>query len=241
MNLLLIGGGHAMLPSLRDAQRWTSNGVQVTLLDSNPFLYYSGMVPEYLGGVYTRDEVRINLDRLCDQAGIHFVDTPAEHLDPERRRVTTADGLTFSYDVAAIDIGAQNPGFIPNAVPTKPLYRVETLEERIQSALNRRDATIRLVIAGGGAAGVEVALNVISRFKRHDRSEALSLTLVEGAPRLLPGFPAIMSAYVTKHLEARGASIVCSTQVDGIRDGAALLNDERRLPTDLVQIGRAHV
>lgn len=53
MNLLLVGGGHAMLPALQHARRWTSRGVRVTLLDENRYLYYSGMVPEYVGGVYT--------------------------------------------------------------------------------------------------------------------------------------------------------------------------------------------
>mgnify|MGYP006308203655 CR=1 FL=1 len=83
--------------------------MRVTLLDSSPFLYYSGMVPEFLGGVYDRDEVRINLRRLCDRAGVRFIESRAQQLDPERRVVTTADGDPLSYDVAAVDIGAQNP------------------------------------------------------------------------------------------------------------------------------------
>lgn len=223
-----------MLPALRHAGRWTENGIRVTLLDEHPYLYYSGMVPEYLGGVYTRDEIRIDLERLCNQAGIRFVEQRAEHLDPERRRVTTADGTTLSYDVAAIDIGARNPGLLPSAVGTKPLYHVEVLEDRITATLAQPDRPLRLVIAGGGAAGVEVALNVTGRFLAHSRPEALTLTLVEATDRLLPLFPEGMSKYATERLTTRGVQIVRSARVQHVREEAAVLDSQRTLPADLV-------
>ena len=223
-----------MLPALQDAARWTENGVRVTLLDGSAHLYYSGMVPEYLGGVYPRDAVRIDLKRLCDDAGVHFVEARAEHLDPERRRVMIDDGRSFSYDVAAIDVGARNPGYLPHAVRTKPLYHVDALADKIQSVLDGRTARLRLVIAGGGAAGIEVALNVAGRFATHNALGALSLTVVEGTDRLLPDFPAGMSAYVTDRLHIAGADVICGTRVQAIADGAAHLGTERSLPADVV-------
>lgn len=234
MNLLLIGGGHAMLPALCDAAQWTANGVRVTLLDGNRFLYYSGMVPEYLGGVYTQDEVRIDLKHLCKQANVRFIESAAEHLDPERRVVTTTDGQALSYDVAALDIGARNPALLPQAIRTKPLHHVEALEEQIQSALTTPHSPLHLVIAGGGAAGVEVALNVTSRFQAHGQSEALSLTIVEGADRLLPDFPTGMSTYATERLRERGANIQCAAFVESIQNGTAALSNERRISSDVV-------
>lgn len=223
-----------MLPAIDAAGAWTAEGVRVTLIDGNAFLYYSGMVPEYLGGVYTRDEVRINLDALCQRAGIRFVDRPAVHLDPERRTVTTADGATYSYDVAALDVGAQNPGPPQHAVRTKPLYHIETVEEQLRTTLNEEQQHLSLVVAGGGAAGVEIALNITGRFAAHGRSNALALTLVEGADRLLPAFPSGMSAYVTRQLEDRGARIACDTRVHEVAQGGVVLDDGRELNADLV-------
>lgn len=223
-----------MLPALSRAERWTQNGVRVTLIDGSPHLYYSGMVPEYLGGVYPRDAVRINLERLCDDAGIHFAEARAEHLDPERRRVTTSDGRSFSYDLAAIDVGARNPGYLPSAVRTKPLHHVEALEGAMQSVLRGPTERLRLVIAGGGAAGVEVALNVAGRFVAHDALGRLSLTVVEGTDRLLPNFPAGMSAYVKARLDRAGANIVCGARVQAIENGTARLDTRHSLPADVV-------
>ncbi len=223
-----------MLPTLHDAERWRARGIRVILIDSSPFLYYSGMVPEYLGGVYDQDKVRIDLRRLCDRAGVRFIQSRAHHLDPERRVVTTAGGETVSYDVAALDIGAQNPGQLLQALQTKPLYHVETLEEQIQATLNDPSHPFRLVVAGGGAAGVEIALNVAGRFARHDRSDALHLSIVEGADRLLPRFPKGMSDYVTGLLEAQGVRLEFATLVEAVHEDAAVLEGRRSLPADLV-------
>lgn len=234
MHLLLVGGGHAMLPTLDGAPRWAEQGVRVTLLDRHPFLYYSGMVPEYLGGVYARDEVRIDLQRLCAQRGVQFVHAGAAHLDPERRTITTDRGDTLSYDVAALDIGARNPGRMPQAVRTKPLYHIEALEERIARTLGASGRTLHLVVAGGGAAGVEVALNVTGRFERHGRADALRLTIVEASERLLDGFPPGMSRYASEALAARGATLACGALVEAVADGTAHLSTGAALRADLV-------
>jgi len=223
-----------MLPTLYDAGRWSARGVRVTLLDSSPFLYYSGMVPEFLGGVYDRDEVRINLRRLCDRAGVRFIESRAQQLDPERRVVTTADGDPLSYDVAAVDIGAQNPGSLPRAIRTKPLYHIEALEDRIRATLDQSRRRLRLVVAGGGAAGVEIALNVTGRFAHHKRSDALDLTIVEGSDRLLPNFPSSMGNYVAGLLETRGAQLETGSLVEAVHEDAAVLDDQRTLPADRV-------
>jgi selenide,water dikinase len=223
-----------MLPTLYDAGRWSARGVRVTLLDSSPFLYYSGMVPEFLGGVYDRDEVRINLRRLCDRAGVRFIESRAQQLDPERRVVTTADGDPLSYDVAAVDIGAQNPGSLPRAIRTKPLYHIEALEDRIRATLDQSRRRLRLVVAGGGAAGVEIALNVTGRFAHHNRSDALDLTIVEGSERLLPNFPSSMGNYVAGLLETRGAQLETGSLVEAVHEDAAVLDDQRTLPADRV-------
>ncbi len=223
-----------MLPALRDAARWTASGVRVTLIDGSPYLYYSGMVPEYLGGIYSREAVRINLRQLCDDVGAHFVEARAANLDPERRCVTVDDGRTLSYDIAAIDIGARNPGYLPRAVRTKPLYHIDALADGIQAVLHGQAEHLRLVIAGGGAAGVEVALNVAGRFAAHKASAALTLSIVEGADRLLPDFPSGMSAYVSQRLQALGVDILCGTRVEAIDEGTVHLDTRRTLSADVV-------
>jgi len=205
-----------MLPSLLRAQSWTE--VEVTLVDPQRWLYYSGMVPEYLGGVYAEEEICIDLARLSRQAGVNFVQEPATNLDPENRVVTTESGVEHPFDVLAVDVGGVNPAVPDGAVATKPIYRIRNLVPQVERVLANAAASLRLVIVGGGAAGVEVALNLTGRFRGAGRLGDLDLTIVEQDPQLLPGFPEGMRAYATEHLRRRGVSIRSGTTVQSVTD-----------------------
>lgn len=205
-----------MLPTIAQAQAWTDRGIEVTLVDPQRWLYYSGMVPEYLGGVYDLDEIRIDLERLAREAGMSFVQERATALDPESRRVTTADGDEHPYDLLAVDVGAVNPAVPDAAVATKPIFRIRELEPAIRDALASPSGTLRLTIVGGGAAGTEVALNVTGRFHAAGRAEDLHLTIVEQEAHLLPRFPTGMQRYAASRLRKRGVPLQLRTTVERV-------------------------
>jgi selenide,water dikinase len=209
-----------MLPSLRRAREWTEAGVEVTLVDPQRWLYYSGMVPEYLGGVYEKDDIRIDLARLADAAGITLVQEAATALDPDARTVTTASGTEMSFDVLGIDVGGVNPSVPDGAVASKPIYRIGDLEPPVRSTLAAPKAALRLVVVGGGAAGTEVALNLTGRFAGAGRGADLDLILVEQAGQILPGFPTGMRSYAAGLLRDRGATLRTGTSVDSVTSNA---------------------
>jgi selenide,water dikinase len=209
-----------MLPSLAKARRWTEAGVEVTLIDPHRWLYYSGMVPEHLGGVYDVDEVRIDLQRLAGEAGIDFVHQPATAIDPDERTVATGDGRQHPYDLLAVDVGGVNPAVPDPAIATKPISRIRDLEPRLREVLGRAGASLRLVVAGAGAAGTEVALNVTGRFQRRGRLGDLEVALVEQAGRVLPGFPEGMRQYAGGLLRRRGAAVHQRSRVGAVRPAA---------------------
>ena len=101
MRVLVVGGGHASLPLLANARELRPSGHEVTLISDCDRLWYSGMTPEYLGGVYTHADVTIDLGAICEREGVRFVPEPAVHLDPEARFVETASGSRIPYDVLA--------------------------------------------------------------------------------------------------------------------------------------------
>ena len=234
-HLVLLGGGHAMLPSLRRAREWTEAGVEVTLIDPQRWLYYSGMVPEYLGGVYEKDDIRIDLARLADAAGVTFVREPATALDPDARTVTTASGTEMSFDVLGIDVGGVNPSVPDGAVASKPISRIGDLEPPVRRTLSNPAASLRLVVVGGGAAGTEVALNLTGRFRGAGRGADLTLTVVEQAGQILPGFPAGMRSYAAGRLRDRDATLRTGTSVEAVTpesDGVSVRVSTGRDATD---------
>lgn len=218
-----------MLPTLAHAQEWTDAGIEVTLVDPQPYLYYSGMVPEYLGGVYEEEEIRIDLARLARTAGVTHVQAWVREIDPAARTVTTDAGKSLSYDLLAADVGGANPAVPGPAIATKPIARIRPLAARIRDVMADAAASLRLVVVGGGAAGVEVALNVAGRFDSADRPEDLDLTVIEQADRLLPSFPAGMSDDVTERLRRRSATVAPNTTVTTV---ASAENGTTRVETN---------
>jgi len=216
LRLVLLGGGHAMLPSLVRARDWTDAGVEVTLIDPQRWLYYSGMVPEYLGGVYALDDIRIDNERLARRSGVEFVRDKATVLDPEARAVATAKGEEYPFDVLALDVGGVNPAVPEEAVATKPIYRIRALAPHVERVLGDPDATLTLAVVGGGAAGVEVSLNVTGRFQSADRLADLDLTIIEQEDQILPGFPDGMKRYAARLLRQRGARVRSATTVESV-------------------------
>jgi selenide,water dikinase len=186
------------------------------------------MVPEYLGGVYRQEQIRIDLSALAAKAGVQHIRERAVGLDPEAQAVALANNDFASYDVAAVDVGGVNPNRPDGAIPTKPITSVEPLADRLQAALHTSGGALHVAIVGGGAAGVEIALNVLGRVHAAGRLLNFDLTLVEASDVLLPQFPRGLQQYATRRLQARGAQIRRSTRVTQLVDG--VLHTDRGTP-----------
>ena len=248
VHLLLVGGGHASVAALAWARRWTAAGARVTLVNDDRFLYYSGRMPEHLGGVLGPGDLRIDLLRWCLASGVAFVPGRAVALDTVRRRVRLEGGEEIGCDLAAFDIGAQNPGCgrAPGAALTKPVRSVERVNAWLRDLLERPQLRRSLVVVGGGPAGVELMLNVAARL-RAARPNAARLTLLASGARLTPQFPAGMGAHLGALLRAGGVDVRLNSPVARLEEGtgerpeeikagqggAVLLSSGERVPQDL--------
>ena len=233
LRLVLLGGGHAMLPSLVHADTWTQAGIDVTLIDPQQHLYYSGMVPEYLGGVYDEEDVRIDLAAQARQNGVSFVQDAGASIDPAARVVKTRAGDAIPFDVLALDVGSANPAVPRGAIATKPIADIRPMASQIEHTLADANAQLRLVVVGGGAAGAEVSMNVTGRFAGADRPSDLDLTVIEQADRLLPGFPAGLRTDVADRLRRRGATVSTGTTVTNVespKDAPAVVQTDTASP-----------
>ena len=73
-DLVLIGGGHTHALVLRS---WGMNplpGVRVTVINPGPTAPYSGMLPGFVAGHYTRDELDIDFWKLVTGAPGRYSD-----------------------------------------------------------------------------------------------------------------------------------------------------------------------
>lgn len=164
--LLLVGAGHAHLYLLKKLQKTPLPNIEITLLTPSKYQYYSGMFSGFAEGLYTIDEIRVNVNKLAEAANVDWKKRAVKSLDPEQKNVSTDDGDLVSYDLVSFDIGSltsgtQIPGVMEYAKMVKPNYRISDI---IQDVL----LSPRLVVVGGGAAGVEMALSLNARRIKKD-------------------------------------------------------------------------
>lgn len=201
-----------MMPTVRHIREHVSDSVQITLVSDHPFLYYSGMVPEYLGGVYNENQVRLDLVSLCERYGIDWVHGRVVRLDPARKEVYTHDGQTLSGDVIAFDVGSMTPGAnLGSAIVAKPLHYIKALADQIEDMIYS-ESNHSIAVVGGGAAGVEVALNLAHRFRAAGISDRIGIRLYEGNDRVLPTFPKSLSKDGLKALIDAGVQVELSSR-----------------------------
>lgn len=215
-HLLVVGGGHASLPLV---DRAATLGADVTLVSDHSDLWYSGMTPEWTGGVYTLGDVTIDLAAICAREGVRFVQGRAVRLDRAARAVETDGSDALSYDLLALDVGAANPGDPPGVVHTKPLHRIEQLGGLAEG---------RLVVVGGGAAGVETALNLTAR------RPGLGVTVVEPGNRLMGSLPPAAGRWARGLLYARGARVLLGQKAERVEPEGVVLGSGERLAADAV-------
>ena len=227
-HLVLVGGGHAHLYTLRRLHDLTGRGVAVTFVTPDRFHYYSGMGPGMLGGRYHPEEIRIDVQGLAESGGARCIVTPAAGLDPRARLLRLADGTPLSYDVLSLNIGsivADQPLPFDRIIPVKPIVNLAAAREWLLKA--PRSKPPRVLVVGGGAAGVEIAGNV--RRLLGDRG---NVTLVASSP-ILHQFPQRARELALKAFAESRIETVEGVSVEGWMDGGTVLSDGRRVPWDL--------
>jgi selenide,water dikinase len=213
------------------------SGVEVTLVSPTPAHHYSGMVPGFLQGVYAESELTLDLGWLVRRAGARLLEGLAGRIDVARRDVAVA-GARLPFDILSMDVGSDPAGLdVPGArehtVTIRPMRQAVALRDRVDALADRAPrGPVRLVVVGGGAGGVEVALALHRRIR--EAGALPEVTLVEAAPDVLPGYATRVRRRATRILDQRGVTAMTGAAVGRVERDAVHLARGPRLPADLV-------
>jgi len=170
-DIVLVGGGHSHVGVLRMFAMRPLPGVRLTVICTDTDTPYSGMLPGYIAGHYSFDEVHIDLRRLARFAGARYYRDEVTGIDRAAHKVICRRHPPVSYDALSINIGStpqlgQVPGAGEHAVPVKPIRRFNerwlALFERVRS----HAGTTTIAVVGAGAGGVELTLAMQHRLRR---------------------------------------------------------------------------
>jgi selenide,water dikinase len=239
--LLLVGAGHAHLEILR-RQILAPLPVELTLVSPGPLHHYSGMVPGYLQGTYREEEIAFHLPELVERAGGRFLQARAVGIEPGRQLVRlqeAPDGEPeIAYDLVSFAVGSNTAGVdapevAQHAQRIKPIGKAAELRRRLRElALPEGDGgEVPIVVVGGGAAGIEVALAaaaVLAEGRARHR-----ITIVEAGHDILAGYSGRFRRTARRLLDRRGLAVCTGRRVTAVHAAAAELEDGELLPARL--------
>ena len=232
--LILAGGGHAHLSVLETLARNQPGGIETVLVTPSRLQIYSGMLPGWMAGHYLQRECEIDLLPLAELGLVRVVKDRIAGLDADRHRVRLAGGELIEYDLLSLDVGsdidvAELERAGEKLLPVRPLDAFfDGWPQTVTAA--RHERGYRLVVVGGGAAGVEIALAARQAFRNSGIDSRVDLVVSDAG--LLAGHASGVRRRIARILRSADV-VVHALQARGTETGVAL-SDGSQLPADRI-------
>lgn len=232
--LVLVGGGHGHLFALESLARTSLPDVEVVLVTPSRWQYYSGMLPGFMTGRFSVDDIRIDLEPLARGAGARLLLQPMTAMRANQNCICLADGTHLDYDLLSLDTGAEtDDSWLIEAgdrlLNIKPLPQFVERWGRFLSGDSLSDGG-PLAIVGAGAGGVELAIAAAEALQRPQRLHPV--TLIAGPHGPLKGFPKSAVSHVEGALRAAGVEVIRSRAA--AEDGQLVFDDAENLCAELI-------
>jgi NADH dehydrogenase len=221
--VVIVGGGFGGLYAAKVLGRAP---VRLTVIDRRNFHLFQPLLYQVATGALSPGEIASPLRIVLNKhRNTEVLLGDVVDIDVPNRRLIMRDGGTYGYDYLIVATGATHHYFGKDdwemlAPGLKTVENATEIRARILSAFERaeretdpevRRALLNFVIVGGGPTGVElagalgeIANDTLRHDFRHIDPRESQILLVEGEPRLLPGFPPDLSAKAEKQLIALG-------------------------------------
>ena len=228
-DIVLVGGGHSHVGVLRAFAMRPLPGVRLTLICSDTDTPYSGMLPGYIAGHYSFDEVHIDLRRLAEFAGARYYRDEVTGIDRAARKVICRRRPPVAYDVLSINVGSAPhlghvPGALEHAVPVKPIRRFNERWLALFERVRDQPGATTIAVVGAGAAGVELTLAMQHRLRNERLAQgrdpdALRFHLFSAGAEILPTHNAAVRRAFASVLAARGVTVHRGAEVSRVDAG----------------------
>lgn len=231
--LVFVGAGHAHLFALTRCREYINRGHRVIVINPSPHHYYSGMGPGMLSGIYRPQDIRFHIKKMVADRGALFIQSAVVAVDPGKRLLRLADGTEAGYDVASFNTGSGVPvdGLGTggqDVFPVKPIINLLKARERLLAFASQGE--VRVVVIGGGPAGVEIAGNAWRLVR--DAGGRARITLIAGE-QLLHDFPERARRVVRSSFRSRKIVIQEGKRAEAAEDHTLRLSDNGMIPFDV--------
>jgi NADH dehydrogenase/putative oxidoreductase len=218
---------------------------RVTLIDRTNYTLFQPLLYQVATAGLSPAEIATPIRSLFrGRADVAVLLAEVTGIDPAQHQVRLGD-VMIGYDQLVVATGARPAYFGHDAWATdapglKSIEDATDIRRRLLLAFERaegaadaaeRAAWLTFVVVGGGPTGVELAgaiselarVGMTGEFRNVDPATA-RIILVQSAARVLPGFPASLSAAALASLRERGVEVLLDCKLTSVTGHAAVLS-----------------
>ena len=235
--IVIIGGGFAGLYTARGLK-----GVEaeVTVVDRHNYHLFQPLLYQVAMAALNPSDIAAPIRGILRrQKNVRVLLGEATAIDANAKLVRLADGNTLAYDQLVIATGATHsyfghPEWERFAPGLKTIDDALEIRRRVLLAFEaaeretdpeRMKEWLTFVVIGAGPTGVElagalseIARQTLVRDFRTIQPENARVILLEGRERVLPPYPADLSAKAQKQLEDLGVEVITNAVVTDVND-----------------------
>ncbi len=253
--VVIVGGGFGGLNAALTLRR---ADVQITLIDRRNFHLFQPLLYQVATGGLSPANIAMPLRAIVARQANCDVLLGTVHNFDLKKRIVYLDNGQISYDTLIVAAGSQDsyfgrldwekfaPGLKTIEDATEIRRRILTAFELAEHAaeIDERHKLLTFVVVGGGPTGVElagtmaeIARHTLKHEFRHINPADSRIILVEAGGRILPAYPADLSAKAQQSLERLGVIVRTNTLVTNIAEDFVALKfagAEEQLATNTV-------
>ena len=218
--ILFVGGGHSNTIAIRtllQTNKNIENNYDMTLLSEYDYSAYSGMIPGLICGYYEESDVLIDLHKFAKVHNIKFIKSKIEKIQADENHIISKDNIIFNYDILCINVGSLTyegdkiKGVKEHATQTRPITKlIKKIKEKEKSFEKKEE--IRIVVIGGGVAGIEIAFSISYRYRNILKLKT-KIYILNNNKTILPGFNECVIKKIIELLSYNGIEIINESKV----------------------------
>ena len=238
--VLIAGGGYAGIQVALTLEHLLEGaGTEILLIDKKPYHTLLPSLPEIIS---KRGFSVINYKDIIRDKRIKFSQSTITNIDLNKKLVDIIDKEnnthSLKYDFLVISLGSQP--FLPNIEGLKEYaFKFNRIQDAQKIAKRISDTTLRgnIVIAGGGATGVELAGEISSVLKAQQKQNSRNnpkssdVDIILVSSHLLSGFPDSAVSWAKAYLRSLGVKLLICPEchVLQVRPDAIYLKDGNQI------------
>lgn len=155
--ILLIGGGHTHLKLLYLAKDDKDFLSKITLISNNELTFYSGMISSWFEDIYSKEDITIDVSKLCNSLGVKFILGEVTKASPSNNKVFLSDDTQLEYKIVSYDLGSlsltdTDSDLIKNSYTIKPFNNASEIKKTF-----KEKPYGNYCIIGSGVSSVEIS------------------------------------------------------------------------------------